>query len=80
MSDLVERLRKAAIECEKNSYALEPIGALLKEAADEIERLRSVAGAVSRGPSQREIKTASCLGGVTDLFGGSSCTRVPGEE
>ena len=125
MNDLVGRLRKVSDLCCKNppDGGWSNLGGLLKEAADEIEHLRSVAGAVSRGPSQREIsgsrdlihlepweiseaaaqgisvidyakrkrsaqvrdeihvqKAASCPGGVTDLFGGADCTRVPGEE
>ena len=62
MSDLVERLRQ--IQNTKggridwlppNGWA-EPLSKLCGDAADEIERLRSLAGAVSPGQSVADIK------------------------
>ena len=55
MSDLVQRLRDA------HSMALQAdfggsLARLCKEAADEIERLQSLAGAVTPGQSVADIK------------------------
>lgn len=71
MSKLVERLRNFTARCDNavdaNGYGNLPAspdavagwkeaGALAREAADEIERLQSLAGAVTPGPSLAEIK------------------------
>lgn len=53
MSDILERLKGwASIQADGSQ-----IGADLREAVAEIERLRALAGAVSAGPSLAEIKT-----------------------
>lgn len=60
MSDIVKDLRLQAESETVRSVSIfggtsglgEPLSGLLYRAADEIEHLRSVAGAVSRGPSQ----------------------------
>jgi len=52
MTDIVERLRK---EVSSTPEAPTPLGDLLLEAADEIERLCSLVGAASGGPSFAEM-------------------------
>ena len=52
MSDIVERLRATGGSSEVCSLDFD---GLFKEAAAEIERLRSLAGAVSAGPAFAEI-------------------------
>ena len=54
MSDLVERLRGNAAEWSGDSG--EAYRALFTEAADEIERLQSLLGAVTPGQSVADIK------------------------
>lgn len=55
MSDLVERLRAAQAAMIRGEQNLSSAG-LHGEAADEIERLQSLAGAVSPGPSLSDLK------------------------
>jgi hypothetical protein len=55
MSDLVQRLRDAHSMALQADYGRAQ-AALYKEAADEIERLQSLAGAVTPGQSVADIK------------------------
>ena len=54
MSDLVQRLREEATKC--GDVGLDEATGLMREAADEIERLQKFAGAVTSGYSVSEIK------------------------
>ena len=64
MTDLVWRLRAAAEiwPIDHSVMAVPAMVKMLKEAADEIEHLRSVAGAVSRGPSHRDLRGGLNIG------------------
>jgi len=54
MTDIIERLRHHVWDTSKLGFALEA-DALMKEAADTIERLRSLAGKADVGPSFAEV-------------------------
>jgi hypothetical protein len=57
MSDLVQRLRKEAnMEFMSSNLDDQRLCKLCGEAADEIERLQTIAGAVTPGQSVSEIK------------------------
>ena len=51
MTDIVERARK----CAEDFETLSPAAIILREAADTIERLRSICGKADVGPSFAEV-------------------------
>ena len=59
MTDIVERLRKWDSETHEPNTWGPPLTKLLNDAADEIERLRRLAGAVSPGESFSDLRKAA---------------------
>jgi delta 1-pyrroline-5-carboxylate dehydrogenase len=56
MSDLVARLRTFEVQDDVSDSNADMIKGLMREAADEIERLQRLAGAVTAGESFSEIR------------------------
>lgn len=74
MSDIVERMKKIADEChlfdvtpENEHLITARLKKILLEAADEIERLRSLAGAVSHGYTHRAVRDKIVSGMAKNL-------------